>query len=179
MSATVQPPNRRRPRDAQVTSLYGSQCSDRFDCREDRLHQRVVASLGAPPVTSLSRYRGQARGAKQIEPDSATLTRPNAESGAFIPIAGEQSAMAATPTITIELRRGATVVNVVWPLVAAADARPGCASSCGDPHRRGVAFGRGNRHTGRNGDGARASGSRVRRSARLSGQCSGICLPAQ
>jgi len=99
----------------------------------------------------MSRYRGQARGAKHIEPDSATLTRPNAESGAFIPIAVEQSAdaMAATPAITIELRRGATVVNVVWPLVAAADARPGCASPCGDPHRRGVAFGRGNRHTGR------------------------------
>jgi len=144
MSATVQQPNRRRPRDAQVTSLYGSQCSDRFDCREDRLTRESLRCWVCQPVTSLSRYRGQARGAKQIEPDSATLTRPNAESGAFIPIAVEQSAMAPTPAITIELRRGATVVNVVWPLVAAADARPGCASSCGDPHRRGVAFGRGN-----------------------------------
>jgi len=157
---------------------YGSQwaaivsIAEKIGCTRESLRRWV-----RQPVTSLSRYRGQARGAKQIEPDSATLTRPNAESGAFIPIAVEQSAMAPTPAITIELRRGATVVNVVWPLVAAADARPGCASSCGDPHRRGVAFGRGNRHAGGNGDGARASGSRVRRSVRLSGQCSGICRP--
>ena len=179
MSATVQQPNRRRARDAQVTSLYGSQCSDRFDCREDRLHQGVVASLGAPTcyvAESLPRTgaRSEAYRARQRDADSAERRERCIHS-----VEQSADAMAATPAITIELRRGATVVNVVWPLVAAADARPGCASSCGDPHRRGVAFGRGNRHAGGNGDGARASGSRVRRSARLSGQCSGICLPAQ
>ena len=65
----------------------------------------------------------QARETKQIETDPVTPTRLNVESGTFIPIAVEQSAaaMAAATAITIELRRGATVVKLAWPLSAAAD----------------------------------------------------------
>lgn len=56
------------------------------------------------------------QGAKPIEAVVASAARATVESRAFIPI---QVASSVTPTqeITIELRRGATVVKVGWPLV--------------------------------------------------------------
>jgi hypothetical protein len=43
------------------------------------------------------------------------------EQRTFIPIEVEHPRMAATQAITIELRRGATVVKVDWPLATAAE----------------------------------------------------------
>ena len=43
------------------------------------------------------------------------------EHGAFIPLALEPTRVARAPSITLELRRGATTVRVDWPLAAAAD----------------------------------------------------------
>jgi transposase len=59
--------------------------------------------------------------AKPIEAVSAVPARASVESRTFIPIQVESSAVTAAREITIELRRGATVVKVDWPLAAAAD----------------------------------------------------------
>ena len=59
--------------------------------------------------------------AKPIETASAVPAGLGVESGRFIPIQVESSGVTATREITIELRRGATVVKVAWPLAAAAD----------------------------------------------------------
>jgi transposase-like protein len=93
-------------------------------CRKPGVSIAAVALANRLNANLLRRWvvtAEQARGTTQIETDSATPTRPNVESGTFIPIAVEHSAAATAPAITIELRRGATVVKVGWPLVAAAD----------------------------------------------------------
>jgi transposase-like protein len=59
--------------------------------------------------------------ATPIETVSAAPARASAESRTFLPIQVESSAVTATREITIELRRGATVVKVGWPLAAAAE----------------------------------------------------------
>jgi transposase-like protein len=43
------------------------------------------------------------------------------EKPAFLPLQLERSAATGVQDITIELRRGATVVKIAWPMVAAAD----------------------------------------------------------
>ena len=58
--------------------------------------------------------------AKPIETGSAVPARSSVQSRTFIPIQVESSAVTAAREITIELRRGATVVKVDWPLAAAA-----------------------------------------------------------
>ena len=63
----------------------------------------------------------QARGTKRIETVSATSALSNVDDRAFIPISVERPPLATAQEITIELRRGATVVKVGWPLAAAAD----------------------------------------------------------
>jgi len=95
-------------------------------CRKPGVSIAAVALANRLNANLLRRWvvtAEQARETKQLETDSATPTRPNVESGTFIPIAVEQSAaaMVAATAITIELRRGATVVKVDWPLAAAAD----------------------------------------------------------
>ena len=57
---------------------------------------------------------------KAIETVSAAPARLP-ENGTFIPIQVESSAVTAVREIRIELRRGATVVKVGWPLAAAAE----------------------------------------------------------
>ena len=52
---------------------------------------------------------------------SSTAAAPAVEHQTFIPIQVEPPATTTTREITIELRRGATVVKVAWPLMAAAD----------------------------------------------------------
>jgi transposase len=49
------------------------------------------------------------------------LPRSTVDSRTFIPIPLERSAAATSQEITIELRRGATVVKVGWPLAAATE----------------------------------------------------------
>jgi transposase-like protein len=67
----------------------------------------------------VTQERAQAvNGIEAIRAAPAGLIAPNA---AFVPIEVEQPCAAAAQPITIELRRGATVVKVDWPLVAAAD----------------------------------------------------------
>ena len=63
----------------------------------------------------------RAQAAKPSETVSAAPARSSIESRTFIPIQVESSAVTAVREITIELRRGATVVKVGWPLAAAAD----------------------------------------------------------
>ena len=72
------------------------------------LRRWVVAEERAPVATP-------------IETLSAAPAPARVESRAFLPIQVESSAVTATREITIELRRGATVVKVSWPLAAAAD----------------------------------------------------------
>ena len=52
---------------------------------------------------------------------SAVPARSSGESRTFIPIQVDSSGATAAREIRIELRRGATVVKVNWPLSAAAD----------------------------------------------------------
>jgi len=51
----------------------------------------------------------------------AALPRSSVETRTFIPIQLERSAVTAAREITIELRRGATVVKVGWPLAVASE----------------------------------------------------------
>jgi transposase len=55
-----------------------------------------------------------------METARAALPGSSVENRTFIPIPLEQSTTATTQGITIELRRGPTVVKVDWPLAAAA-----------------------------------------------------------
>jgi transposase len=62
--------------------------------------------------------------ASSTKPIATTMAPPAplpVENPAFIPIQVERSAVTPTQEITIELRRGATIVKVAWPLAAAAD----------------------------------------------------------
>jgi len=59
--------------------------------------------------------------AKPIDAVIASPEPSTVENRAFIPIQVERSAVSTAQEITIELRRGATIVKVGWPLVAAAD----------------------------------------------------------
>jgi len=82
--------------------------------------------LGEPterkPVAALGGSGGgRAAPANQIEMISAAPVGARVDHRTFIPIQVESSAVAATQDIAIELRRGATVVKVSWPLAAAAD----------------------------------------------------------
>jgi transposase len=61
------------------------------------------------------------QGAKPIDAVIASPAPSTVEHRAFIPIQVERPAVNTTQEITIELRRGATLVKVGWPLVAAAD----------------------------------------------------------
>jgi transposase len=63
----------------------------------------------------------RAQPANPTEKVSAAPARLPVENGTFIPIQMESSAVTAAREIRIELRRGATVVKVDWPLAAAAD----------------------------------------------------------
>ena len=56
-----------------------------------------------------------------MEAVSAVPARSSVESRTFLPIQVESSAVTAARGIMVELRRGATVVKVDWPLAAAAD----------------------------------------------------------
>ena len=93
-------------------------------CRKRGVSIAAVALANRLNANLLRRWvvtAEQAQGTKQTEAVIATPTRPRVESGTFIPIAVEQSAVTPAQAITIELRRGATVVKVDWPLAAAAD----------------------------------------------------------
>jgi transposase len=59
--------------------------------------------------------------AMSIDTAMASPAPITVENRAFIPIQMERSAVTPPQEISIELRRGATIVKVGWPLLAAAD----------------------------------------------------------
>jgi transposase-like protein len=63
----------------------------------------------------------QAQPAKPIETVGAPPVRSTVENPTFVPIQLERSPVTTAQEITIELRRGAMVVKVGWPLAAAAE----------------------------------------------------------
>lgn len=95
-------------------------------CREPGVSMASVALVNGLNANLLRRWvvtDEQAQVARPMGLDSAPPARLEAENRAFIPLQVEKAAIAVTggQAITIELRRGATVVKVAWPLAAAAD----------------------------------------------------------
>lgn len=93
-------------------------------CRKPGVSIAAVALANRLNANLLRRWivaEERAPTAKPIETVSAVPARSSVENRAFIPIQVESSAVTAAREITIELRRGATVVKVDWPLAAAAD----------------------------------------------------------
>lgn len=72
------------------------------------LRRWVVTGEQTPPVASMETAR-------------AAPPRPTVEDRTFIPIQVERSPITTAQAIAIELRRGATVVKVNWPLAAATE----------------------------------------------------------
>ena len=93
-------------------------------CRKPGVSIAAVALANRLNANLLRRWvaaEERAPTAKPIESVSAVPARSSVESRTFIPIQVESSAVTAAREIRIELRRGATVVKVDWPLAAAAD----------------------------------------------------------
>jgi transposase len=63
-----------------------------------------------------------------ITPPPAPMASALPAPAAFVPVAVQRAPAASSPEIMIELRRGATVVKVSWPVAAAA----GCAAWLGE-----------------------------------------------
>jgi transposase len=93
-------------------------------CRQPGVSIASVALANGLNANLLRRWvvsEEQARGARSIETASAPPARLEAEGHTFIPLRLEKPAARSAPEITMELRRGATVVKVTWPLAGAAD----------------------------------------------------------
>ncbi|PYL82916.1 MAG: IS66 family insertion sequence hypothetical protein [Verrucomicrobia bacterium] len=93
-------------------------------CRKPGVSMAALALANRLNANLLRRWvvaEERAQAAKPSETVSAAPARSRIESRTFIPIQVESSAVTAVREITIELRRGATVVKVGWPLAAAAD----------------------------------------------------------
>jgi transposase len=93
-------------------------------CRKPGVSMAAVALANRLNANLLRRWvvaEEQARGTKRIDTVSAPSALSNVDDRAFIPISVERPPLATAQEITIELRRGATVVKVGWPLAAAAD----------------------------------------------------------
>ena len=93
-------------------------------CRKPGVSMAAVALANRLNANLLRRWvvaEERAPTGKAIETVSAVPARSSVESRTFIPIQVESSPATASQEITIELRRGATVVKVGWPLAAAAE----------------------------------------------------------
>jgi transposase len=93
-------------------------------CRQPGVSIAAVALANGLNANLLRRWvvtEEQTQPAKPMKTANATLPRSAVENRAFIPIQMERAAVTTTQEITIELRRGATIVKVGWPLLAAAD----------------------------------------------------------
>lgn len=96
---------------------------------------KVVAACGKPGVSiaAVALANGlnanllrrwvvtEEQGTKPIEAVIVSPVPSTVENRAFIPLQVERPAVNTTQEITIEFRRGAMVVKVGWPLVAAGD----------------------------------------------------------
>jgi transposase-like protein len=90
-------------------------------CRKPGVSIAAIALANGLNANLLRRWVVTEEQAKPIDAVIASSAPSTVESRAFIPIQVESSAVTTTHEITIELRRGATVVKVGWPLVAAGD----------------------------------------------------------
>jgi transposase len=93
-------------------------------CRKPGVSIAAVALANRLNANLLRRWvvaEERAQAAKPSEMVSAAAARSSVESRTFIPIEVERSVVTAAREITIELRRGAMVVKVGWPLAAVAD----------------------------------------------------------
>jgi transposase-like protein len=89
-------------------------------CRNPGVSIAAVALANRLNANLLRRWVVAEERAPNAEPTAAVSSVAVPSSRTFIPIQVESSGIAAGE-ITIELRRGATVVKVAWPLAAAAD----------------------------------------------------------
>jgi transposase-like protein len=88
----------------------------------------AVALANSLNANLLRRWVVAEEGANPIETVSAAPARLEVENRSFIPLRVERPVVTSEQQISIELRRGATVVKVAWPLPAAAD----CAAWLGE-----------------------------------------------
>lgn len=93
-------------------------------CRRPGVSIASVALANGLNANLLRRWvvtEEQAQGVRPIEAAGTPPVRLEAERHTFIPLRLEKPAATGAQEITIELRRGSTVVKVTWPLAAAAD----------------------------------------------------------
>ena len=93
-------------------------------CRQPGVSIAAVALANGLNANLLRRWvvtEEQTQPIRPMEAAHAALPRSTVENRTFIPIPLEQSTTATSQAITIELRRGTTVVKVDWPLAAAAE----------------------------------------------------------
>jgi transposase len=93
-------------------------------CRQPGVSIAAVALANGLNANLLRRWvvaEEQRQLVRPMQIAHAALPRSTVENRTFIPIQLERSTVATSQEITIELRRGATVVKVGWPLAAAAE----------------------------------------------------------
>lgn len=93
-------------------------------CRKPGVSMAAVALANGLNANLLRRWVVTDEQVQPGKPIAAAIASPaplTVENRAFIPIQMERSAVTTAREITIELRRGATIVKVGWPLLAAAD----------------------------------------------------------
>ena len=93
-------------------------------CRQPGVSIAAVALANGLNANLLRRWvvtEEQTPSVRSMKTAQAALPRSSVENRTFIPIQLERSAVTTAQAITIELRRGATVVKVDWPLAAAAE----------------------------------------------------------
>ena len=91
-------------------------------CRKPGVSIAAVALANGLNANLLRRWVvTEEQGTKPIDAVMASPAPSTVESRAFIPIQVQRPAVSTSPEITVELRRGAMVVKVGWPLAAAGD----------------------------------------------------------
>jgi transposase-like protein len=91
-------------------------------CREPGISIASVALAHGLNANLLRRWVVTAGpGLASNRSDADTTPVLESEKPAFFPLQVERSAVTGGRDITVELRRGATVVKIAWPLAAAAD----------------------------------------------------------
>ena len=93
-------------------------------CRQPGVSIAAVALANRLNANLLRRWvvaEEQTQPVRPVETANAALPRSSVENRTFIPLQLERSPVGTSQEITIELRRGATVVKVGWPLAAAGE----------------------------------------------------------
>lgn len=93
-------------------------------CRRPGVSIAAVALANGLNANLLRRWvvtDEQAQRAHPIETPSSSPARLELDNGSFIALQVERPVIGSEQPISIELRRGATVVKVAWPQSAAAD----------------------------------------------------------